>query len=70
MLLKLPLHIQSVIAIPCVSEPFERNNVARAVHEKVKFDAIKAQFAEVYACPCICADSIFSLFIQAVVGLL
>uniref|UniRef100_A0A3Q2QC34 polynucleotide adenylyltransferase n=1 Tax=Fundulus heteroclitus TaxID=8078 RepID=A0A3Q2QC34_FUNHE len=31
----------------CVEEPFERNNVARAVHEKAKFDAIKAQFAEV-----------------------
>ncbi|KAM6931393.1 poly(A) RNA polymerase GLD2 [Xenentodon cancila] len=30
----------------CVEEPFERNNVARAVHEKLKFDAIKAQFAE------------------------
>ncbi|KAM4577330.1 poly(A) RNA polymerase GLD2 [Odontesthes bonariensis] len=30
----------------CVEEPFERNNVARAVHEKCKFDAIKAQFAE------------------------
>ncbi|XP_026178249.1 poly(A) RNA polymerase GLD2 [Mastacembelus armatus] len=30
----------------CVEEPFERNNVARAVHEKMKFDAIKAQFAE------------------------
>eukprot|EP00064_Thunnus_orientalis_P006497 superscaffoldBa00000677_g6515 len=30
----------------CVEEPFERNNVARAVHEKVKFDAIKAQFVE------------------------
>ncbi|KAK2837353.1 hypothetical protein Q5P01_014565 [Channa striata] len=30
----------------CVEEPFERNNVARAVHEKAKFDAIKAQFAE------------------------
>ncbi|XP_072244149.1 poly(A) RNA polymerase GLD2 [Leuresthes tenuis] len=30
----------------CVEEPFERNNVARAVHEKYKFDAIKAQFAE------------------------
>ncbi|KAM4615943.1 poly(A) RNA polymerase GLD2 [Polymixia lowei] len=30
----------------CVEEPFERNNVARAVHEKVKFDAIKAEFAE------------------------
>ncbi|XP_029916248.1 poly(A) RNA polymerase GLD2 isoform X2 [Myripristis murdjan] len=28
----------------CVEEPFERNNVARAVHEKIKFDAIKAQF--------------------------
>uniref|UniRef100_A0A8C4NYM5 polynucleotide adenylyltransferase n=1 Tax=Dicentrarchus labrax TaxID=13489 RepID=A0A8C4NYM5_DICLA len=33
----------------CVEEPFERNNVARAVHEKIKFDAIKAQFAEVQA---------------------
>ncbi|XP_040011396.1 poly(A) RNA polymerase GLD2 [Xiphias gladius] len=32
----------------CVEEPFERNNVARAVHEKIKFDAIKAQFAESY----------------------
>ncbi|XP_019956470.1 poly(A) RNA polymerase GLD2 isoform X2 [Paralichthys olivaceus] len=30
----------------CVEEPFERNNVARAVHEKFKFDTIKAQFAE------------------------
>ncbi|XP_065327922.1 poly(A) RNA polymerase GLD2 isoform X2 [Pelmatolapia mariae] len=30
----------------CVEEPFERNNVARAVHEKLKFDAIKAKFAE------------------------
>uniref|UniRef100_A0A665WAL8 polynucleotide adenylyltransferase n=1 Tax=Echeneis naucrates TaxID=173247 RepID=A0A665WAL8_ECHNA len=30
----------------CVEEPFERTNVARAVHEKIKFDAIKAQFAE------------------------
>ncbi|KAM9858317.1 poly(A) RNA polymerase GLD2 [Aulostomus maculatus] len=30
----------------CVEEPFERNNVARAVHEQVKFDVIKAQFAE------------------------
>ncbi|KAM9742898.1 poly(A) RNA polymerase GLD2 isoform 1-T4 [Menidia menidia] len=32
----------------CVEEPFERNNVARAVHEKIKFDTIKAQFAESY----------------------
>ncbi|XP_068594468.1 poly(A) RNA polymerase GLD2 [Brachionichthys hirsutus] len=30
----------------CVEEPFERNNVARAVHEKIKFDAIKAKFHE------------------------
>ncbi|XP_017269123.1 poly(A) RNA polymerase GLD2 [Kryptolebias marmoratus] len=30
----------------CVEEPFERNNVARAVHEKLKFEIIKAQFAE------------------------
>lgn len=30
----------------CIEEPFERNNVARAVHEKIKFDIIKAQFAE------------------------
>ncbi|KAE8292272.1 Poly(A) RNA polymerase GLD2 [Larimichthys crocea] len=30
----------------CVEEPFERNNVARAVHEKIKFDIIKAQFVE------------------------
>ncbi|XP_018524047.1 poly(A) RNA polymerase GLD2 isoform X1 [Lates calcarifer] len=30
----------------CVEEPFERNNVARAVHEKIKFNAIKTQFAE------------------------
>uniref|UniRef100_A0A8C3AUC3 polynucleotide adenylyltransferase n=1 Tax=Cyclopterus lumpus TaxID=8103 RepID=A0A8C3AUC3_CYCLU len=29
-----------------VEEPFERNNVARAVHEKIKFDAIKAEFAQ------------------------
>ncbi|XP_047446772.1 poly(A) RNA polymerase GLD2 [Mugil cephalus] len=32
----------------CVEEPFERNNVARAVHEKIKFDAIKAEFAKSY----------------------
>ncbi|XP_076007129.1 poly(A) RNA polymerase GLD2 [Genypterus blacodes] len=32
----------------CVEEPFERNNVARAVHEKVKFDLIKAEFAQSY----------------------
>ncbi|XP_068559329.1 poly(A) RNA polymerase GLD2 [Cebidichthys violaceus] len=30
----------------CVEEPFERNNVARAVHEKIKFDKIKAEFAQ------------------------
>ncbi|XP_042343922.1 poly(A) RNA polymerase GLD2 [Plectropomus leopardus] len=30
----------------CVEEPFEKNNVARAVHEKTKFDTIKAEFAE------------------------
>uniref|UniRef100_H3DD87 polynucleotide adenylyltransferase n=1 Tax=Tetraodon nigroviridis TaxID=99883 RepID=H3DD87_TETNG len=30
----------------CVEEPFERNNVARAVHERAKFEAIRAQFAE------------------------
>lgn len=30
-----------------LSEPFDGTNTARAVHEKVKFDAIKAQFAEV-----------------------
>ncbi|KAM4746378.1 poly(A) RNA polymerase GLD2 [Anableps anableps] len=32
----------------CVEEPFERNNVARAVHEKIKFDAIKDRFSESY----------------------
>ncbi|XP_033978270.1 poly(A) RNA polymerase GLD2 [Trematomus bernacchii] len=32
----------------CVEEPFERNNVARAVHEKIKFDAIKAEFVVSY----------------------
>lgn len=30
----------------CVEEPFERSNTARAVHEVVKFNAIKTQFAE------------------------
>lgn len=30
----------------CVEEPFEGNNVARAVFEKAKFDSIKARFAE------------------------
>uniref|UniRef100_A0A8C9VL94 polynucleotide adenylyltransferase n=1 Tax=Scleropages formosus TaxID=113540 RepID=A0A8C9VL94_SCLFO len=30
----------------CVEEPFDRSNTARAVHEKVKFDAIKAEFTE------------------------
>lgn len=32
----------------CVEEPFERSNVARAVHEKFKFETIKAKFAESY----------------------
>lgn len=32
----------------CVEEPFERNNVARAVHENCKFETIKFQFAESY----------------------
>ncbi|XP_068460672.1 poly(A) RNA polymerase GLD2 [Clinocottus analis] len=30
----------------CVEEPFERNNVARAVHEQMKFVTIKAEFAQ------------------------
>ncbi|KAI4893164.1 hypothetical protein NFI96_020682 [Prochilodus magdalenae] len=30
----------------CVEEPFDGSNTARAVHEKMKFDAIKAQFTE------------------------
>ncbi|KAG2466418.1 GLD2 polymerase, partial [Polypterus senegalus] len=34
----------------CVEEPFDRSNTARAVHEKVKFDAIKAEFMEVWRC--------------------
>lgn len=50
------LNIWRVTVTPCVSEPFERNNVARAVHEKIKFDAIRAQFAEVCPSP---AHSIF-----------
>uniref|UniRef100_A0A1A8ESK6 polynucleotide adenylyltransferase n=1 Tax=Nothobranchius korthausae TaxID=1143690 RepID=A0A1A8ESK6_9TELE len=32
----------------CVEEPFDGKNVARAVYEKVKFKAIKAQFVESY----------------------
>lgn len=32
---------------PCVSEPFDGSNTARAVHEKMKFDAIKTEFMEV-----------------------
>uniref|UniRef100_A0A8C6PIX5 polynucleotide adenylyltransferase n=2 Tax=Nothobranchius TaxID=28779 RepID=A0A8C6PIX5_NOTFU len=32
----------------CVEEPFDGKNVARAVYEKAKFKAIKAQFAESY----------------------
>lgn len=32
----------------CVEEPFERKNVARAVYEKAKFEAIKDKFAESY----------------------
>ncbi|XP_062873689.1 poly(A) RNA polymerase GLD2 [Trichomycterus rosablanca] len=30
----------------CVEEPFDGTNTARAVHEKMKFDAIKAEFKE------------------------
>ncbi|XP_028851116.1 poly(A) RNA polymerase GLD2 [Denticeps clupeoides] len=30
----------------CVEEPFDGTNTARAVHQKVKFEAIKAQFFE------------------------
>lgn len=57
------LQIQWVMAVPCVLEPFERNNVARAVHEKIKFDAIKAEFAEVHARHDNCA--LFILFLPA-----
>ncbi|XP_027890296.1 poly(A) RNA polymerase GLD2 isoform X1 [Xiphophorus couchianus] len=32
----------------CVEEPFEGSNVARAVHEKTKFDTIKKCFSESY----------------------
>uniref|UniRef100_A0A672N1J3 polynucleotide adenylyltransferase n=1 Tax=Sinocyclocheilus grahami TaxID=75366 RepID=A0A672N1J3_SINGR len=32
----------------CVEEPFDRTNTARAVHETVKFEAIKAEFTESY----------------------
>uniref|UniRef100_A0A671L2H6 polynucleotide adenylyltransferase n=1 Tax=Sinocyclocheilus anshuiensis TaxID=1608454 RepID=A0A671L2H6_9TELE len=32
----------------CVEEPFDRTNTARAVHEKVKFETIKAEFTESY----------------------
>ncbi|KAJ8396573.1 hypothetical protein AAFF_G00016390 [Aldrovandia affinis] len=28
----------------CVEEPFDRTNTARAVHERIKFDSIKAEF--------------------------
>ncbi|KAJ8286971.1 hypothetical protein GJAV_G00045480 [Gymnothorax javanicus] len=28
----------------CVEEPFDRTNTARAVHERIKFDVIKAEF--------------------------
>uniref|UniRef100_A0A8C5D886 polynucleotide adenylyltransferase n=1 Tax=Gouania willdenowi TaxID=441366 RepID=A0A8C5D886_GOUWI len=32
----------------CVEEPFERRNVAQAVHKKIKFDLITAQFEKSY----------------------
>ncbi|XP_056314480.1 poly(A) RNA polymerase GLD2 [Danio aesculapii] len=32
----------------CVEEPFNRTNTARAVHERMKFEAIKAAFIESY----------------------
>lgn len=62
------LHVQWVTPVPCVSEPFERNNVARAVHEKIKFEAIKAQFVEVHASHDNYAPFIFSFFLQVAVG--
>lgn len=52
------------LVIPCVSEPFERNNVARAVHQKAKFEAIRAQFAEVQDC----THNSNILFLSASVG--
>ncbi|XP_010184294.1 PREDICTED: poly(A) RNA polymerase GLD2 isoform X2 [Mesitornis unicolor] len=30
----------------CIEEPFDRTNTARAVHEKLKFDIIKAEFVK------------------------
>lgn len=48
--------------IVCVSEPFERNNVARAVHEKAKFDAIRAQFAEVQDNNCCSSHPLWSTY--------
>lgn len=32
----------------CIEEPFEKQNVARAVYEKYKFETIKAKFVESY----------------------
>uniref|UniRef100_A0A9J8CPT4 polynucleotide adenylyltransferase n=1 Tax=Cyprinus carpio carpio TaxID=630221 RepID=A0A9J8CPT4_CYPCA len=32
----------------CVEEPFDQTNTARAVHEKVKFETIRAEFTESY----------------------
>ncbi|XP_043095987.1 poly(A) RNA polymerase GLD2 [Puntigrus tetrazona] len=32
----------------CVEEPFDRTNTARAVHNKIKFEAIKAEFMKSY----------------------
>lgn len=52
------------LVIPGVSEPFERNNVARAVHEKAKFEAIRAQFAEVQACAGYWNMLLFSLWVR------
>lgn len=44
----LVFHIALCTCLFLFSEPFDGSNTARAVHEKIKFDAIKAVFAEVF----------------------
>uniref|UniRef100_A0AAR2LD40 polynucleotide adenylyltransferase n=1 Tax=Pygocentrus nattereri TaxID=42514 RepID=A0AAR2LD40_PYGNA len=50
----------------CVEEPFDGSNTARAVHEKMKFDDIKAQFTEV----CNSRELLRGMFLTFLTGLI
>jgi len=52
-----------------LAEPFDRTNTARAVHEKQKFDVIKAEFLKVKSTSCLIflVTLVFKIVLQMIV---